>query len=160
MWHDNGTPNPFNGPPSGHRHPIYDEFQQAYALVEGKASDYAEDDNVFSNFEFAAAAAGISVEQSFMNLIGVKVARLQQLIGNDKTPNNESIDDTLLDLMNYAGLLKAYRQKKINNEWEAIGGAALEADLREHGEYPLEDPGAEKIVAPLRQSCTCHPKDG
>ena len=97
------------------RHPIYDEFQEAYALVEGKASDYAEDDNVFSNFEFAANAAEVTVGQIFLSLIGVKMARLQQLIGNDKTPNNESIDDTLLDLMNYAGLLKAYRRKKIED---------------------------------------------
>jgi hypothetical protein len=39
----------------------------------------------------------------------VKVARLTQLIANTKSANFESIDDTILDLMNYAGLLKAYR---------------------------------------------------
>jgi hypothetical protein len=93
-------------------HPIKREFDEAYGLVEGKAHDYAEDDNVFSNFEFAAAAAGISVEQVFLTLIGVKVARLGQLVGNDKVPNNESIDDTVLDGMNYFGLMKAYMRQE------------------------------------------------
>ena len=132
------------------RHPIYYVFKEAYALVEGKASDYAEDDNVYSNFEFAASAAGITVEQSFLNLIGVKVARLQQLIGNDKTPNNESIDDTLLDLMNYAGLLKAYRQKKMNDDLVPMAPKMLKeawADLAASVE-DLEDVGVEKIEPP------------
>jgi hypothetical protein len=93
----------------GDVHPIKQEFDAAYALVQGKAHDYAEDDNVFSNFEQAAVAAGVTVEQVFLVLIGVKVARLTQLIANTKSANFESIDDTILDLMNYAGLLKAYR---------------------------------------------------
>jgi hypothetical protein len=91
-------------------HPIKREFDEAYGLVEGKATDYAEDDNVFSNFEFAAEAAGITVEQVFLTMMGIKQARLVQLIANEKQPNYESIDDTLLDSMNYPGLLKAYRR--------------------------------------------------
>ncbi len=89
-------------------HPIYREFAEALDLVEAKAHDYAEDDNVFSNFEFAAQVAGVDTEQVFAVLLGVKVARLGQLIGNAKEPNFESVADTLLDTMNYAGLLKAY----------------------------------------------------
>ncbi len=101
-------------------HPIKQEFDEAYALVEGKAADYAEDDNVFSNFEYAAGVAGITVSQVFMVLIGIKVARLGQLIGNDKTPNNESIDDTALDGMNYFGLLKAYLRKETNRPYKEV----------------------------------------
>lgn len=93
-------------------HPIYQEFAEALDLVEAKAHDYAEDDNVFSNFEFAAQVAGVRPEQVFAVLLGVKVARLGQLIGQGKEPNFESIDDTLLDTMNYAGLLKAYLRKQ------------------------------------------------
>ena len=93
-------------------HPIKREFDEAYGLVKGKAADYAEDDNVFSNFEYAAQAAGITVEQVFLVLIGVKIARLGQLIGNDKLPNNESKDDSVLDGMNYFGLMKAYMRSQ------------------------------------------------
>lgn len=105
-------------------HPIYQEYAEALDLVELKAHDYAEDDNVFSNFEFAAQVAGVTTEQVFAVLLGVKVARLGQLIGKDKVPNFESVSDTLLDTMNYAGLLKAYLRKigegmSINEAYDA-----------------------------------------
>lgn len=95
---------------AGMGHPIHQDYAEAADLVEGKAHDYAEDDNPFSNFEYAAAMAGITVEQVFVVLIAIKTARLGQLVGNDKEPNNESIDDTLLDSMNYPGLMRAYRR--------------------------------------------------
>ena len=109
-------------------HPIYREFAEAHALVKAKAHDYAEDDNVFSNFEFAAQVAGVKTEQVFAVLLGVKVARLGQLIGNNKKPNFESIDDTLLDTMNYAGLLKAYMRADANNMTVRDAFEATEAE--------------------------------
>ncbi len=115
-------------------HPIYHQFAEALDLVEAKAHDYAEDDNVFSNFEFAAQVAGVTTEQTFAVLLGVKVARLGQLIGNDKAPNFESIGDTLLDTMNYAGLLKAY----IEQESELLSiDEAMEVALTE--DVPVQD---------------------
>ena len=110
-------------------HPIYREFAEALDLVEAKAHDYAEDDNVFSNFEFAAQVAGVKTEQVFAVLLGVKVARLGQLIGNNKTPNFESIDDTLLDTMNYAGLLKAYMRRDADEMTVVEAFEAAENDL-------------------------------
>ncbi len=111
-------------------HPIYQAFAEALDLVEAKAHDYAEDDNVFSNFEFAAQVAGVTTEQVFAVLLGVKVARLGQLIGNDKLPNFESIGDTLLDTMNYAGLLKAYMEQEaeITTIREAYETAEMDAE--------------------------------
>ena len=93
-------------------HPIRQDFDDAYSLVKGKSTDYAEQDNKFSNFEQAAIAAGVEVEQVFLVLIGVKLARLTQLMTTEKSPNFESIDDNLLDLINYPGLLRAYRRSK------------------------------------------------
>ena len=110
-------------------HPIYHQFAEALDLVEAKAHDYAEDDNVFSNFEFAAQVAGVKTEQVFAVLLGVKVARLGQLIGNNKTPNFESIDDTLLDTMNYAGLLKAYMRRDADEMTVVDAFEAAENDL-------------------------------
>ncbi len=115
-------------------HPIYHQFAEALDLVEAKAHDYAEDDNVFSNFEFAAQVAGVTTEQTFAVLLGVKVARLGQLIGNDKAPNFESIGDTLLDTMNYAGLLKAYIEQ--GSELLSID-EAMEVALTE--DVPVQD---------------------
>ena len=97
--------------PTGGVHPVLAVFDWMQEIVESKAHDYAKDDNVFSNFEFAADVAGVTVEQEFAVMIGTKVARLRELLGN-KTPNNESIDDTLLDLANYAALCIAWRKQQ------------------------------------------------
>lgn len=96
-------------------HPVVRVFEEMEQVVTSKAHDYAKDDNVFSNFEFAAEVAGISVEQEFAVMIATKVARLRELLGG-KVPNNESIDDTLLDLANYAALCLAWRRQEERND--------------------------------------------
>ena len=94
-------------------HPVLAVLDEMQDIVESKAHDYAKDDNVFSNFEFAADVAGVTVQQEFMVMIGTKVARLRE-IGGGKAPNNESFEDSLLDLANYAALLVAYLRQKEN----------------------------------------------
>lgn len=97
--------------PTGVVHPVIAVFDEMQEVVESKAHDYAKDDNVFSNFEFAADVAGVTVEQEFAVMIATKVARLRELLGG-KVPNNESLDDTLLDLANYAALCLAWRRQQ------------------------------------------------
>ena len=92
-------------------HPVVGVLNEMERLVATKAHDYAKDENVFSNFEFAADVAGVSVEQEFAVMIATKVARLRELLGG-KVPNHESIDDTLLDLANYAALCLAWRRQQ------------------------------------------------
>lgn len=69
-----------------------------------KGNDYSNEDRL-SNFKLSGSIIGQSGEQCCLNLIAVKVARLGQLIGAGKLPNNESVHDTLLDLANYTLLL-------------------------------------------------------
>lgn len=72
-----------------------------------KNQDYATEENPYSNFEFAGILAmkfKNPVDISFASLIGVKLARLQVLLGSNRGPNNESIDDTFLDLCTYCAL--------------------------------------------------------
>ena len=124
-------------------HPIKREFDEAYSLVDLKATDYAEETNYFSNFEFAAKAAGITVDQVFLVMMGIKLARLAQLIGAGKVPNFESIDDNLLDSINYPGLLKAYRRQarvdEFMDEEERFGGV-LESEYNGLLDAVLNDP--------------------
>ena len=68
-----------------------------------KGEDYANED-VLSNFKTAGANIGISAEQQCLSLIATKVARLGNLLSG-KTPNNESVSDSILDLSNYTDLL-------------------------------------------------------
>jgi hypothetical protein len=76
-----------------------------------KNNDYASAGNPYANFEFAGQlAAGFTapVDIAFATLIGVKLARLIELKGKGKTPRNESIQDSFLDLAVYAALWASY----------------------------------------------------
>ena len=69
-----------------------------------KGEDYATETDVLQNFKSAGANIGISAELQCLSLIATKVARLGNLLSG-KTPNNESISDSILDLSNYTDLL-------------------------------------------------------
>jgi len=69
-----------------------------------KGNDYANTDRL-SNFKLAGAIAGGSAETNCLNMIATKVARLGVLLNSDGVPNNENIEDSILDLANYAVLL-------------------------------------------------------
>lgn len=73
-----------------------------------KSHDYAQADNPFSNFEEAAASAGVSVDTVFAVMLGIKQARLKELQQAHKAPKHESLDDTRIDLAMYAVLRAAY----------------------------------------------------
>ena len=96
------------------RNPAFSELLAEMArLHDSKNADYAQSGNPFSNFEQAAqVAAGFTGEDAvFATLIGVKLARLRELVSAGKTPNNESIDDTRKDLAMYATLWCAYARR-------------------------------------------------
>jgi len=105
-----------NGPMYCHE-PLKDElrdklldnlFEEQKKILKRKSNDYAGED-LLSNFRLA----GMIVNQTSkhpdalncLNLIGTKVARLGQLLNTDKTAENESIQDSVIDLANYAALL-------------------------------------------------------
>ena len=72
-----------------------------------KGNDYAQEkgDDRLSNFKFAGQICGITPMQQCLALVATKVARLGTLLSKEGSPNNESIQDSVLDLANYAVLL-------------------------------------------------------
>jgi len=81
-----------------------------------KSHDYSEKDNRYSNFQSSAnyivkmgIVETVNPEISLNILIGVKIARLKELLTSGKVPKNESITDSLIDLINYRLLLEGYR---------------------------------------------------
>src|SRR5687767_14738099 len=81
------------------------------AMHDRKNEDYASEGNPYSNFEFAGGLAAMfsdPTDMAFATLIGVKLARLAELKGKGKTPKNESVADTFLDLSVYASLWASY----------------------------------------------------
>ena len=83
-------------------------FKAQTDILSKKGYDYAGED-VLSNFRLA----GMIVNQgsrnpdavNCLNLIGTKVARLGQLLSSGKHAQNESVQDSVIDLCNYAALL-------------------------------------------------------
>jgi hypothetical protein len=87
-------------------------IQKCEELLIKKNHDYSGDKNGFSNFERTAAIAKIKPEITFLVQIANKVARLSELLMDDKLPKNESIKDSIADGINYFVLLSAYLKKK------------------------------------------------
>lgn len=83
---------------------FFEEFsaKQKETLLK-KGDDYANDDRL-SNFKSVAQITKLKPETVALVLMGVKVARLGELLSG-KEPKNESISDSILDLANYAALL-------------------------------------------------------
>ena len=86
-------------------------FERCLKTLETKKHDYSKVEDEFSNFKISAMIAKVKPEQSMLILVGTKVARLSELL-NGKNPKNESIDDTIIDLINYVTILKSYRDKE------------------------------------------------
>lgn len=75
-----------------------------------KGGDYANDD-VLSNFKQVATIAGIPAQTVVMVMIGIKMARLTNLLTKKDSPNHESISDTMKDLTMYTILLNMVQQE-------------------------------------------------
>tara|TARA_B110000908_G_C10143767_1_gene398044 strand:+ start:455 stop:787 length:333 start_codon:yes stop_codon:yes gene_type:complete len=74
-----------------------------------KGNDYANTDRL-SNFKLAGSIVGLSAEQNCLSLIATKVARLGVLLKGEK-PNNESIEDSILDMVCYSCLLSMLHEE-------------------------------------------------
>lgn len=102
------------------RSPNFTEMlEKMRAIHQRKNHDYAKDTDPFSNFRQAAILVSWfkdPLDQLFAGLFGIKLARLAELKGSGKTPNNESVFDSHLDLATYAtiwGALELEMQKRI-----------------------------------------------
>jgi hypothetical protein len=78
-------------------------IEKCKKIMLSKGDDYAGQDRL-SNFKDVGQVCGTSGKVACLHLIATKVARLSQLF-TGKIPNNESIEDSILDLINYSILL-------------------------------------------------------
>lgn len=88
-----------------------DSLDKMRALHLRKNQDYAQDSNPYSNFdftEFVLSHFKSDLDKSFVWPIATKLARLANLL-DSKEPNNESIEDSFLDIAVYVLLWKARR---------------------------------------------------
>jgi len=84
---------------------IFNEItEKMRTIMLSKGNDYANKDRL-SNFKLAGSICGLTPEQNCLSLIATKVARLGVLLKEKSEPNNESIEDSLVDMANYTLLL-------------------------------------------------------
>lgn len=81
-----------------------------------KNADYAKDADPFANFR-TSTLVGVPVEKGMLVRMGDKLARVGNLLDKPAECTDESIDDTLADLANYATILRVWLEwKRLNGE--------------------------------------------
>lgn len=88
-----------------------DNFSACLRIVEMKNHDYAGDSDALKNFRYSALV-GVDMARGILVRMTDKLARISNLLDKDPKVANESIADTLMDLINYTAILKAYLEDK------------------------------------------------
>lgn len=86
-------------------------LQKMKEIHDSKRKDYAGEDPL-ENFTRASVLNSWftnDTDKVYATLIGIKLARLANLLSNNQTPNNESIEDTFIDLANYVLIWGTWR---------------------------------------------------
>ena len=82
-------------------------FDKIIEITTVKANDYASSGDTLKNFKVVGSRINIKASEVAWFFITVKLARLENL--KDKPPMAESVEDTIIDLINYIGLYQACR---------------------------------------------------
>ncbi|MBO8180289.1 MAG: hypothetical protein H0Z19_07395 [Archaeoglobus sp.] len=93
-------------------------YAEALDIVELKNTDYATDDDPLSNFHLVEELGIVETEKAIFVRLSDKYARLANFLKRgDFTVKDERIEDTIKDLINYAGiLLYAIKKRKAKEE--------------------------------------------
>lgn len=94
---------------------FYETLERMAEIHDKKSADYAEVSNPLSNFDvttFLLTLFNNPRDQTFVWPIATKLARLATLLNSGNTPNNESIEDSLIDIANYVILWKCDLAKR------------------------------------------------
>ena len=118
-----------------------------YALLDdmaethnSKSHDYASNDNPFGNYHFAGQVSTLFAhspeDAGFAGRIAEKIFRLANLESSNKTPSNESIEDTEKDIAVITVLWMADRRnRRMSNQIK--GSAKIPLPNRHSTDYPL-----------------------
>ncbi len=89
-------------------------FEDGITLMEQKNADYANEIDSFANFK-RSELVGVGVERGILVRIMDKVSRISNLIHAEPKVKDESLEQTILDTMNYFNILITYIQYKEMN---------------------------------------------
>lgn len=95
---------------------LFEQFvEKQKSTITNKAHDYSGTEDVLKLFKESANNVSVTGELVCLMLIQLKVSRLGNLLKEMINPKYESIDDSILDLANYAFLLHCLLTEKNNN---------------------------------------------
>lgn len=80
-------------------------FAKALETMKQKNADYAGSSDSMKNFQISAKVANVKMSQGILTRLCDKTTRIGNLIIKDAAVKNESIFDTIQDLINYAAIL-------------------------------------------------------
>lgn len=89
---------------------LSDTFGICLELATRKNKDYADEDP-FKNFRMSALI-GIEPAKAIIVRILDKLSRVSNLLDKENSVKDERIEDTLMDIINYTAILKAYLNEK------------------------------------------------
>jgi hypothetical protein len=90
---------------------IRETFSEGLELIKNKNADYADNEDPFKNF-WMSEMVGVSPERAILVRISDKLARVSNLLDKEADVEDETIDDTILDCVNYFAILRALIEKK------------------------------------------------
>ena len=95
-------------------------MEKAYTLLDNKAHDYATPNDLHSNFKYSDMVSSpfYNPYKSYAVLVGVKLARLSQVLQDQREVKNESIEDSFIDLINYVALM--YERYKLEKRAQTL----------------------------------------
>ena len=80
-------------------------FHDALETMKKKNADYAGNADSMKNFQISAQVANVKMSQGILTRLTDKTTRIGNLIVKDAAVKDESIFDTVQDLINYAAIL-------------------------------------------------------
>ena len=99
-------------------HHIEKLYERGLTIIAAKNADYAADQDAFKNFR-SAEVVGVAPDRAILVRVMDKLSRVGNLLDKEADVKDESVDDTILDAINYLAILHAYL---VDGSWEGGEG--------------------------------------
>ena len=90
---------------------ISETFTYCLALMQKKNKDYAKEEDAFANFRLSEMV-GVGPERANLVRVADKLARISNLLDKSNDVSDESVEDTINDVINYMAILKSMIKHK------------------------------------------------
>ena len=91
---------------------VEEVFEECLEIVKVKNTDYSPNEDSFGSFEVCEFIGICSVENGILVRMTDKLTRIANLLKRENAVKDESIEDTIKDLINYSALLLVWLRGK------------------------------------------------